>query len=238
MFRKFFDEIKSIKEAPIVITVNNIQLNVTADAVYSLIDGKVANAVVGNRNTHACPICIAGVDGKIGPSYFHSRLNAAEWLIRTAAKNRVPNHPALNHPDVRLECRRISNELEKHFKAHVNRPKPGGSGSSNDGNLARLLLSDPVAFAKILGVRRELVENLRTISNLALSSHQLNPDRVKQLYENLEQDILSEFTFVEKLPPCLHKYKHLPEFITKLVSDFIFFSKYNIRKLNFFSLIQ
>lgn len=218
MFTKFYEEVNGIKTNPVIITVDNIRLQITAEAVYSLIDGKAANAIVGNKNTHACPVCISGPDGVIGPSYFHSRLNSTEWLIRNAAKKRIPNNPALKHPEVQSEHRRISNKLEDRFKAHVNRPKPGGCGSSNNGNLARLLLSDPTAFSDILGINRKLVENLRIISSLALSSQRLEPEKVKILYEELEKNILTEFPFIKKLPPCLHKYKHLSEYITKLVS--------------------
>ncbi|XP_062703521.1 uncharacterized protein LOC115255490 [Aedes albopictus] len=208
MYNNFFDEINDIKDDPVIVNVDNIRLRITVEAIYSLIDGKAANAIVGNKNTHACPVCIAGVDSVIGPSYFHSRLNSAEWLIRNAAKKNIPNNPALTNPEVRAEHRKISNNLEDQFKAHVNRPKPGGSGSSNNGNLARLMLSDPTAFSNILGINVKLVENLRLISNLALSSRRLDPEKVQQLYEELEKNIIAEFTFVKKLPPCLHKYKH------------------------------
>ncbi|XP_062710713.1 uncharacterized protein LOC115254807 [Aedes albopictus] len=216
MYNNFFDEINDIKDDPVIVNVDNIRLRITVEAIYSLIDGKAVNAIVGNKNTQACPVCIAGVDSVIGPSYFHSRLNSAEWLIRNSAKKNIPNNPALTNPEVRAEHRRILNNLEDQFKAHVNRPKPGGSGSSNNGNLARLMLSVPTAFFNILGMKVKLVENFRLISNLALSSRRLDPEKVLQLYEELEKNIMAEFTFVKKLPPCLHKYKHLPEYITKL----------------------
>ncbi|XP_021692969.1 uncharacterized protein LOC110674029 [Aedes aegypti] len=156
MFTKFYEEVNGIKTNPVIITVDNIRLQITAEAVYSVIDDKAANAIVGNKNTHACPVCISGPDVVIGPSYFYSRLNSTEWLIRNAAKKRIPNNPALKHPEVQSEHRRISNKLEDRFKAHVDRPKPGGCGSSNNGNLARLLLSDPTAFSDILGINRKL----------------------------------------------------------------------------------
>lgn len=88
--------------------------------------------------------------------------------------------------------------------------------------MARRLLADPENFAKILGISQILVENIRLISSLALSSRQLDEEKVKQLHIDIEGQIASEFPFVKRLPPSLHKYSHLPEFIRKLVSKLNF----------------
>lgn len=54
-----------------------------------MIDGKAANAIVNNRNTHVCPLCAPEADPRVGPSFFHSRLNVVEWMIRVAAQKLV-----------------------------------------------------------------------------------------------------------------------------------------------------
>lgn len=183
-----------------------------------MVDGKAANAIVGNRSTHLCPQCVAGADDRVGHSYFHCRLNTVEWLIRVASQMQVPGHPPQADSLVRTKGREIANKLEKHFKMQVNRPKIGGSGSSNNGNMARKLLSKPKHFANILGIKQELVENIRLVSSLALSSRELDASKVEKLYDELEKQIRNQFPFVKKLPPSVHKYSHLPEFIKKLVS--------------------
>lgn len=182
-----------------------------------MIDGKAANAIVGNRDTHACPLCFENADPRIGPSFYHSRLNATEWLIKNAAKKAVPGNPAYTHPEVKTQAREFANELEREFHLNINRPRPGGSGSSNNGNTARRLLSVPDKVATILKISKRLVRNLRLISSLALSSNNLDPQKLSSLYETLQKQILDEFPFVRHLPPCIHKYQHLSELANNLV---------------------
>lgn len=183
-----------------------------------MVDGKAANAIVDNRNTHLCPLCAPGADPRVGPAFFHSRLNVVEWLIRVSARKMVDGHPAQAHPTVKAKAREISDQLEDAFKMNVNRPKIGGSGSSNNGNMARKLLEDPKTFARILGIKIDLVEKIRMISCLALSSNKLDAKKVTRLYDEIVQLITIEFDFVRCLPPCLHKYSHMPELIERLVS--------------------
>lgn len=125
LFERFYEEVDELNASPVVVHIDGDCLRVSIRAVYSMIDGKAANAIVGNRNTKACPMCFKD-DQRIGPSYFHSRLNIVEGLIRNAAKKAVPGNPALSHPDVKKEARRIADELEAHYTVNVNRPKIGG----------------------------------------------------------------------------------------------------------------
>lgn len=221
MFDNFFEEVDEINQNPVVVSAAGKKIEIHLSALYTLIDGKAANAIVGNRNTHSCPVCIAGSDGRIGPSFFHSQLNAVEWLIRQSAKKAVKGYPAMSHPEVKAEARKIADKLEEHFKMQINRPKIGGSGSSNNGNMARRLLAQPKVFAAILNIDAAILENLRLISSLSLSSRKLDAKKVAELYSNLETGILQTFPFIKMLPPCIHKYKHLAEFADKLVSYFI-----------------
>lgn len=198
-----------------------------------MVDGKAANAIVGNRNTHVCPRCVKGADKRVGPAYFHCRLNTCEWLVRVTSQLKTRGHPPQANPKVKAKARQIANRLEQHFKMHINRPKIGGSGSSNNGNMARRLLAEPDKFAKILGISKKLVENVRLISDLALSSKKLDAEKVKDLYQELENQLYKQFPFIHQLPPSVHKYSHLPEYIRNLVSmpnPFDFF--FNLLDLN------
>lgn len=124
------------------------------------------------------------------------------------------------------EARSIANQLEAHFQMHVNRPKIGGCGSSNNGNTARKLLSEPVKFAEILGLKTATVQNLRIISSLALSSMKLDTQKVRDLCREFDQQIREEFPLISKVCPSIHKYQHLPDIAERLVS------KINRKKAN------
>lgn len=45
----------------------------------------------------------------------------------------------------------------------VSKPKPGGSGNSNDGNTARKAFENPELLAKCLGLNCQLIKNFKTI---------------------------------------------------------------------------
>jgi hypothetical protein len=51
----------------------------------------------------------------------------------------------------------------------INQPRPGGAGSSNDGNTARRAFLDFEKFSHVLGLNQDLLKNFRTIL-LALNS--------------------------------------------------------------------
>lgn len=63
--------------------------------------------------------------------------------MRSAAKRAVSAIPVFTNPAVKDEARSQADKLEAHFKINITRPKLGGSGSSNNGNMARALLKEP-----------------------------------------------------------------------------------------------
>ena len=83
--------------------------------------------------------------------------------------------------------------------------------------MACIVLSSPRELAEILGISVSFVENIRLISSLALSSHFLDSTKMKTLYEELERQIRDELPYVRRLPPCVHKYSHIPELVEELV---------------------
>lgn len=220
IFDEFYEKIGDIEKTPIVLPTQHVVLSVRVDAVYALVDGKVANAIINNKYTKGCPLCHPNADPRVGPHYFHSRLNIVEWVIRVSAQKAVPGNLAQSDPAVQDEARKMADRIEMEFKVSVNRARIGGSGTSNNGNMARILLSQPKKLAEILDITEELVENIRLISSLALCSRFLDGEKVEKLYDELEEQMKAEFPFVKVLPPCLHKYKHLAEQAEKNVSNF------------------
>ncbi|EDS33731.1 fibrinogen alpha chain [Culex quinquefasciatus] len=209
LFEAFYEEVEEIKEKPILIEVAGILLRIKVDAMYALVDGKVANAIV------ELMIRVAA-QKRIQAHLLETCPDEQPKTSNSKAKKKKQRPPAQSHPLVKAEIRRISDQLEQEFKLNVNRAKIGGCGSSNNGNMARDLLSRPVKFAEILGISVSLVEKARLISSLALSSNRLDPAKMQQLYDEFEKEIRHEFPFMTRLPPCVHKYSHIPALIKKL----------------------
>lgn len=61
----------------------------------------------------------------------------------------------------------------------VDKPKPGGSGNSNDGNTARRFFSNPETSSEITGVDLELIKRLRNILISISCSEQIDPEKFR-----------------------------------------------------------
>lgn len=64
------------------------------------------------------------------------------------------------------------------------KPKPGGSGSTNDGNTARRTFQKPELFAECLGLNPTLIRNFSTIL-IAISCHlPIDPEKFEELCDS------------------------------------------------------
>lgn len=98
MFEEFYDEVDDILNEPLYVEANGFRLFVTVSEIFAMIDGKAANAIVGNKSIHACSQCVIEADPRVNPGYFHCRLNTVEWLIRVSAQKQVEVHRAQSNP--------------------------------------------------------------------------------------------------------------------------------------------
>lgn len=132
---------------------------------FTLIDGKVLNAITNTKSMQACPICHAT------PKQFNDLSNKTKEAFLPDSKSLVYGISPL-HAWIRLlECclhisyrvdikmwqirgdklkvayadrkKRVQAILWERLGLIVDRPKPGGSGTTNDGNMARRAFENP-----------------------------------------------------------------------------------------------
>lgn len=224
VYNEFMDDVDELNSNPIIIEYGEMQVKFNIMPSYTLIDGKAANAIVENKNTHKCPLCCNNNAKPIGPSYMHSTINCVEWLIKHRAKV-VVNGRSLTVPEVTSKVKEFSRKLEKQFGLQVNRAQPGGTGNSNTGNMAKKLLSKPNEFAKCLELSSaEPLEGLKLLSVLSCSSKPLNSTMVEDLYDKTIAELRKAFPDLKicDIPPCIEKYRHLAEL-----------SRYSVKKILF-----
>uniref|UniRef100_A0A8D8BYL3 (northern house mosquito) hypothetical protein n=1 Tax=Culex pipiens TaxID=7175 RepID=A0A8D8BYL3_CULPI len=80
----FYGALDSIQCDPIIVQVGNVRISLTVQAKYAPIDEKVTNSIARDKDTKACPLCKPGADHRVGPHFFHSRLNIVELMILLA----------------------------------------------------------------------------------------------------------------------------------------------------------
>lgn len=159
---------------------------------FTLIDGKVLNAITNTKSMQTCPICHAT------PKQFNDLSNKTKEAFLPGSKSLVYGISPL-HAWIRLlECclhisyrvdikvwqirgdklkvayadrkKRVQAILWERLGLIVDRPKPGGSGTTNDGNTARRAFENPALLAECLDLHFGLLKNIQTIL-IALSCH-------------------------------------------------------------------
>ena len=98
----------------------------------------------------------------------------------------------------------MQNILRKKLGLIVDKPKPGGSGNSNDGNTARRAFENPAILAEYLGLNCQLLQNFKTIL-IALSIHlPINSNEFDRLCSRTAELYVANYSWFP-MPATLHK---------------------------------
>lgn len=204
----------------------NYRIFVHFSLFLTLLDGKVLNIICGTKSMQNCPICQATPKTfndfsnkekdiflpnsnslQYGISPLHSwirlfecclniskRLDVKAWQMRTQ----------LQKDSFAARKSLIQATLWEEFGLKVDKPKPGGSGTTNDGNTARRAFANPKLFAKCLGLNSQLVCNFQTIL-IALSSNiPIDPIKFEKL-TTATGKIYIHYYYWFPMPATLHK---------------------------------
>lgn len=158
----------------------------------TLIDGKVLNIITGTKSMQTCPVChatpktfntLSNKDNGIflpntnalihGISPLHSWIRIFECCLHISY--RLPMkvwqvRGVKNKTDFSARKSEIQKTLKSRLGLIVDKPKPGGSGTTNDGNTARRAFENPEILSECLGLNCQLLKNFKTIL-IALSIH-------------------------------------------------------------------
>ncbi|XP_065092812.1 uncharacterized protein LOC135713609 [Ochlerotatus camptorhynchus] len=181
---------------PTVITVEGRTIIVRYEMVLTMVDGKVCNAVTGNKSSQTCYICNAtpklmnNLDSvtervensdafQFGLSTLHAWIRFMEYFLHLSYRLEIKKWQVRGQNVQAMKIRK--NQIQKRFKVEtgliVDKPKPGGSGTSNDGNTARRFFSDPKKTAAITGLDVTALERCGTILQVLASGHKINTER-------------------------------------------------------------
>ena len=203
-------------------------LSVSHTLHLTMIDGKVANANSGPRDvaksTMTCNICGAKPSEmndldpviakerdqealQIGLSTLHAWIRMFEWILHV--DYRIPlkmwavkgeeNQAVLKERKAKIQA-----EFRERLGLHVDQPRAGGAGTSNDGNTARRSFADPVAFSAITGVDQQLIERLRAILEAINSSNPIDVRRYSEFALETARHYVSLYQWYH-MPASAHK---------------------------------
>ncbi|CAL1671862.1 unnamed protein product [Lasius platythorax] len=167
------------------INLNDYRIRVLFSLLLTLIDGKVLNIITGTKSMQTCPICHATPNKfndlsnrlkglflpnpnslQYGISPLHAWIRLLECCLHIAYRINIKKWQMRSKSD-KAEFARRKQEVQvilwEKLDLRVDKPKVGGSGTTNDGNTARRAFEHPDSFADYLGLNRQLVRNFKTI---------------------------------------------------------------------------
>lgn len=167
------------------IILSGVKIQVHFSLYLTLIDGKVLNIRTDTKSMQTCPICHAtpkmfnnlsnkGTSAFIpnplslqyGISPLHAWIRILELLLHISYRLEFKTWQVRSKQH-KIKFAERKAKLQKMFwedlSLHVDKPKPGGSGTTNNGNTARRAFEDPVKLAELLGLEKQLVINFKII---------------------------------------------------------------------------
>lgn len=183
---------------PFQVTLRSgVELCIKFELNFTVIDGKVLSIITRTPSQQSCPICCANPSQfnkidlpfeakqerlKFGISPLHCWIPALEFCLKLGYRNieglrcsRVDG--VIKKQILETRKREIQQRLSTELGLNVDFPRPGGSGSSNDGNTARRAFKNQERFASILDSELWLVLDLHII--LCAVSNELPLNAIK-----------------------------------------------------------
>lgn len=222
------DEVSYVKNQietliPFETEKNGQKVIVTYEMYFTMIDGKVANAITGTKSAMRCLLCqatsndfnnISKMKGlkintdclKYGLSTLHAWIRCFECLLHIGYKVECKKWQARGDENKALVQSRKTT-IRKSFKdrlhLNIDCPKPG-FGSSNDGNTARRFFENSSMSAEILEVDKILIKKFHTILQVLSSGFAVKVDVFREFcYETAEMFVKLYPWY--NMPTTIHK---------------------------------
>lgn len=208
---------------PFETVINGKDITVSFQLAFTMIDGKVCNAITSNASAQRCYLCQAtskdfnDIDAMLkrkisedhlqfGLSTLHAWIRFFECCLHVAYKLEIKKWQARSPNDKEIVKNRKA-IIQKGFRIRmgliVDQPKPG-FGSSNDGNTARRFFEDSTTSASITGVNEDLIKRFYVILQTLSSGHEIDPIRFQDYAVQTARDFVTLYPWFY-MPTSMHK---------------------------------
>lgn len=203
--------------------MGNKNIEVSHSMLFTMIDGKICNAITETTSTQRCYLC--GLTSKdfndmdkvlhvevnkqrfeFGLSILHAWIRFLESILHLAYKLPLQKWQARGTQDKQVVAetkKKIQMKFKQELGIIVDKPKQG-YGSTNDGNTARRFFHNFENAAEITGISVELIRRLNIILQTLSSGHLIDTEKFRKY--TLDTALL----YIEKyawypMTPTLHK---------------------------------
>lgn len=208
---------------PYETVIDGKEVTVSFKLAFTMIDGKVCNAITSNASTQRCYLCQAtskdfnDIDAMLkrkinedflqfGLSTLHAWIRFFECCLHVGYKLGIEKWQARTAND-KENVKNRKATIQKGFRIRlgliVDQPKPG-FGSSNDGNTARRFFEDPTTSASITGVNEDLIKRFHVILQTLSSGHEIDIIRFQDYAVQTARDYVKLYPWFY-MPTSMHK---------------------------------
>ena len=188
-----------------------------------MIDGKICSALTETSSAR-CYICKATPKEmnniehclqkptnqksfEFGLSPLHAYIRFFEYFIHVSYKINIKKWQART-PEEKQEFENRKKNVQQEFRnrlgLHIDKPKPGGSGTSNDGNTARIFFRNSTISAEITSIPEELICRCSSILEALNSGYQINVTKFRDYGIETAKKLVDTFPWY-CLPASVHK---------------------------------
>lgn len=208
---------------PTVFKEKDREYRITHSLQLTMVDGKVCNAL-SSVSSSKCYICNAlpsemnkidqCLDKKVdeskyefGLSPLHALIRFFEYFVHVAYKLDVKKWQVRSANEQMLVAAKkkfVQTEFRERLGLIVDKPKSGGSGTSNDGNTARRFFSNSEISAEITGIKKDLIDRCWTILQCLNSGYNINTTKFKDFTLETARELVAEYPWYY-MPASVHK---------------------------------
>lgn len=188
-----------------------------------MVDGKICSALSGTSSAR-CYICEAtpkemnDIDRclqkqsdenrfEFGLSPLHSWIRFFEYFLHLSYRIDLRKWQVRSDDDKKLLADRklnIQNQFRERLGLIVDKPRSGGSGTSNDGNTARKFFLNSAISAEITGLSKALLERCSIILQALSSGYNINVKSFSNYSLETARLLVQEYPWYN-LPASVHK---------------------------------
>ena len=176
------------------ITLPGLRVIISYELHLTMVDGKVVSALTDTASSQRCLFCGATPKDmndlqhvrqlttrhehyQFGLSTLHAWIRLFECLVHIGYRKDIKKWQIRKTAEKEALQKR-SAEVKQNFwermHLHVDQPRSGGKGSSNDGNTARRAFKDEESFAAATGVDQRLIHRMHVILQTMSSGYAID----------------------------------------------------------------
>lgn len=217
----FTEKINSLK--PTVVSFNDKNYSIKHKLQLTMVDGKICSSLTESSSAR-CYICGSSpkemndidlcLQKQVRPETFefflsplHSYIRFFEYFLHLSYRLNLKKWQIRSKEERQLFSERkgqIQSEFRNKLGLIVDKPKCGGSGTSNDGNTARKFFKQLDESSEITGLSKSLLERCSVILRCISSGFKINIIKFKEFSLSTARLLVAEYPWYN-LPPSVHK---------------------------------